>query len=443
HAAAAVALATNSGAATAAALLAAAALAVAGRRPGADVVAAVAGPWAVLSVVGSPLPAALAGAVGAAVVTVAAVGRAAEEERPGTSVLLALAALTTVGLGAGVAAPAVRPTYAVAGAASALWLLALGLDRGRESLGDLARAALLVPAGAGLLLAPRSTLLGVALAGLLLVVEALRTDRPEVGCGAALAVQVVVIEVGLGAGLPLAAVGLALCVGAVAWSGLAVVVDARWRLPFLVAAGAGVWVGVLAASADVAHLSSALLVAGTLLASLGLTLARPVAAHAGGAVVCVGLAAHLGVVGVELPEAYLAPVAAQLALGGWQTRRSWPLSSWVAYGPAIVLLGGVALVERLTGGGGEHGVIAGAVGVVAVAAGGWRRLLAPLFLGTLLIAVLAVRESLWALAGVPTWAWLGTAGALLLAVGVALERSDSTPAEVGSRLVDVLSERYG
>ena len=57
--------------------------------------------------------------------------------------------------------------------------------------------------------------------------------------------------------------------------------------------------------------------------------------------------------------------------------------------------------------------------------------------------VLAGHESLSALAGVPTWAWLASAGAVLLAVGVALERSDSTPADVGRRLVDVLGERYG
>ncbi|HYX44088.1 MAG TPA: hypothetical protein VE760_03525 [Acidimicrobiales bacterium] len=78
-----------------------------------------------------------------------------------------------------------------------------------------------------------------------------------------------------------------------------------------------------------------------------------------------------------------------------------------------------------------------------MAAVGWRRLLAPLLLGTLLVVVLAVHESLSALAGVPTWAWLATAGAVLLCTGVALERSDATPAEVGHRLVDVLSERYG
>ena len=443
NAVAAVELATYSGPATTAALLAVAALAVVARRPGTEAIAAAAGPWAVLCVLTSPVAGALAGVAGAGVTAFAAVRRVAEEERPGASVLVALSAITTVGLGAGAVSPSLPPTVAVAGTAVGLWLLAVLLDRGRESLGDLARAAVLVPVGAGLLFAPRSTLLGVAVAAVLLVFDAVRMDRPEVGCGAALAVQAVVFEVALGAGLTVAGVGLALCVGAVAWSGLAVVVDERWRLPFLVAAGTGVWTGVLLASGDAAYLSSALLVSGTLLGSAGLYAARPVATHAGGAVVCLGLAGHLGVAGVDLPEAYLAPVAAQLAFAGWQARRSWPLSSWVAYGPAVALLGGVALAERLTGGGGLHAVIAGAVGVGGVAAGGWRRLLAPLFLGTVIVVVLALHESLSALAGVPTWAWLGTAGAVLLSVGIALERSDSTPTEVGRRLVDVLAERYG
>ncbi|MDP9440709.1 MAG: hypothetical protein M3P34_00695, partial [Actinomycetota bacterium] len=65
-----------------------------------------------------------------------------------------------------------------------------------------------------------------------------------------------------------------------------------------------------------------------------------------------------------------------------------------------------------------------------------------LFLGTGLVAVATVIESLNTLAGVPTWAWLALGGVTLLGTGVALERSDASPAEAGRRLVDVLGERF-
>jgi hypothetical protein len=135
-------------------------------------------------------------------------------------------------------------------------------------------------------------------------------------------------------------------------------------------------------------------------------------------------------------------VALQTGVAGWQARRRHAIPSWAAYGPAVALLGGVALAERMAGGHGWHALVAGAVGVVAVAVGGWRRLLGPLLIGTGLLVAVTVNESLSALAGVPTWAWLALAGTFLVSVGVALERADTTPADAGRRLVDVLAERY-
>ena len=55
----------------------------------------------------------------------------------------------------------------------------------------------------------------------------------------------------------------------------------------------------------------------------------------------------------------------------------------------------------------------------------------------------AAVATLTALAGVPTWGWLCLGGALLLSVGIALERSDTSPVEAGRRVVDVVAERFG
>lgn len=112
------------------------------------------------------------------------------------------------------------------------------------------------------------------------------------------------------------------------------------------------------------------------------------------------------------------------------SRRGRPApSSWAAYVPAIALLGGAALVERLSGGAGWHGMVAGGVRTVAVAAGGGRRLAGPMLAGTALLVAVTVHESLGALAGVPTWAWLSLGGSVPLAIGVARERSDTSPVE--------------
>jgi len=54
-----------------------------------------------------------------------------------------------------------------------------------------------------------------------------------------------------------------------------------------------------------------------------------------------------------------------------------------------------------------------------------------------------VHESLATLATVPTWGWMAAGGALLLAIGVSLERrGGASPAEAGRRLVDVVAERF-
>ncbi|MBA2624313.1 MAG: hypothetical protein H0U89_01705, partial [Acidimicrobiia bacterium] len=142
-------------------------------------------------------------------------------------------------------------------------------------------------------------------------------------------------------------------------------------------------------------------------------------------------------------EAYLAPVAALLVMAGARARRrAVAPSSWSAYGPAVVLLGGSALLERLVSGDAGHALVAGTVGVVAVAVGGTRRLVGPLVLGTAVLVTVTVTETLAWTAGVPTWAWLAAAGSVLLGTGVALERAGTSPLEAGQKVADVLAARF-
>ena len=144
---------------------------------------------------------------------------------------------------------------------------------------------------------------------------------------------------------------------------------------------------------------------------------------------------------VTASEPYLAPVAL-LLIGAGLRARSTGTSSWIAYGPVVTIFGGAALAERMTGGPGWHAVVAGTVGVLAVAAGGYRRLAAPLFLGTGLLVVLVGYETLAITAALPTWTWLAAGGTALLGAGVAMERKDLSPIETGKRLVDVVDEKF-
>ncbi len=441
----AVALATGSALATAIALVATAAALLAARRPESTLVAATFVPWAVVTGMAHPTGGTAVGLAGAVVLALAAVDRARVDNLEPTAGVLALLATGTALAAVGIAVPDVGLPAGIAAAVAACWLLSLLLDLGHRRLGDIARLALLLPVAASFAVAPGEALPATIAAVLLYAVDAVRLDRPEIGMGGALAVQAVVAHLARANGLDLGETGLALCVGAVVWSGLAAVVDGRWRLPFLVAAGAGLGLGLATTviADDIAAMSTALLVTGGLGIGAGLATGRSALAHAGAAACTGGIFGHLGLAGVEASEPYVVPVAAQILAWGWQARRSNPkLSSWLAYAPPVFLLGGTALAERMIGGPGWHALVAGAVGMAAVAAGGWSRTAGPLVTGTAILVTLTVHESLGTLAGVPTWAWLATGGTILLGTGIALERSDTSPIEATHRLVDVLTENF-
>lgn len=437
---------TASASAAAIALLVVAALATFSSRPWAEAVVAAFAPWAVVTVAVHPAMAAVVGLAGAALLAEVTVRRArlvGPSLMPVEPALAGLAAGTAL-LGLALADRMVGLAGTVAGAVPACWLLAFQLERGGRRLGDVARLALLVPVLGALYLSPAQGVPVLLAAAVLYAADAVRLGRPEVGIGGAFAVQGLVAQVAMGAGITGPAVGLALCVAAVVWAGLAVVVDEEWREPFLVGAGLGLLFGLSIASTDPVVLANALLIAGGLAIGAGVSGRRSEIAHAGGVLCTAAIAIHLATAGVAASEPYVAPVAGQLLAAGWISRRRQPApSSWAAYVPAIALLGGAALLERLAGGGGWHALVAGGVGTAAVAVGGGRRLAGPMLAGTALLVAITVYESLGALAGVPTWGWLTLGGSVLLSVGVALERSDTSPVEAGRRIVDVVGERFG
>jgi hypothetical protein len=324
-----------------------------------------------------------------------------------------------------------------------LWAVSAWLDRTNRDAARISRAAIIVPLANAVVLLPHSSALAVGLlAVLLFAIDAVRHDSPELAFGSALALQVVVGELAAVAGLELPAVGVACAVAALVWTGLAAVAEERWQPPFLAAAAGGVGVGLFLSAGDARSFSDVLVIAGALVLSLGAARRSDVAAHGGGLLMVAGTLGHLSAIGVHQPEAYALPIALYLLVAGHLTRRADGVSSWRAYAPSVLVLGGSALVARMDGGSAWHAVVAGGVGVVAVALGGWYRLAGPLFSGTGLAVAVTLYESQAPLASVPTWAWLAAGGSALLTVGVALERNDTSPVEAGRRLVDVVTERF-
>jgi len=403
--------------------------------------------WAPVVLGGHPISALAVGLIGAGVLTTAALRWRNALDGIAT-ITLALAALAVMAEACVYGSTSIGAAAATTVAVVAAWGMGSILDLASVTAGRVARSTIVATvaitlASQGFGDGAKLALVVAAMATLLLMIDAVRLDSPTDGIAASASALGLVTAAGWASGLDVATTGIALCITAVVAAGLAAVMPERWRDPFLATTVAGVVAGVVLAAADPTRFAEALMLTGGLLVGSGVYLRNNAAAHAGGLTAVIGVLFHLQLSGVTASEAFLAPIALQLTVAGWQIRRHTPRpSSWVAFGPAIGMLGGAAVAERFTGGPAWHSLVAGAVGVAAVVAGGWWRLAAPLFIGTALVALVALTESLNTLAGVPTWAWLAAGGTALLAAGIALEQTTTSPIEAGRRLVDVVSERF-
>ena len=188
--------------------------------------------------------------------------------------------------------------------------------------------------------------------------------------------------------------------------------------------------------------ATALLLTGGLLLLAGALWGLVPVAVLGGVTASVGYWSHLDQRGIEAADALVLPVVIALAVVGSVAERHRAASSWFTLAPPLALLAATAVAERLDGGAAVHGLVAGAVGVLAVVVGGRSRLLGPLVVGLVTLGVLTVHETLAVTAGVPTWAWLAAGGTVLLGAGVALDRTDTGPVEAGRHLRDVLDASF-
>ncbi len=431
-----------------------AAFLVLGGRPGGAALAIVLTVPAAMSAPTHPLWCAGLGLAGALVLALATVVRAPLVRTDGdlqATWMLASSAILPV-LGASLACLARVDVLGVdVGAIVALWAVALVLDNAEVGPG-LTGVGLVPRAAAGLTLVtlpalhPSGVAVVTGLLAALALLDAIAWRRTWMAVVSAALVPITVAAAAVAAGVDrgwAALITMGLAVVATALDDVAVRAagrSARWAGRVIAASAALVALGV--AGPDRAVLATLLIAIGGLGVVWAVRLDELDLALVGALLIVGGTWLHLVDHHVRISEPYLAPVALTMVLAGWQARRRMEISSWVAYGPAVALLGGAAMVERVTGGGAGHALVAGAVGLAAVIVGGQRRLIAPLLLGTALLVVLAVHESLAVTAGVPTWGWLALGGVTLIGAGIAMERAQSTPLETGRRVVDVVAERF-
>ena len=129
--------------------------------------------------------------------------------------------------------------------------------------------------------------------------------------------------------------------------------------------------------------------------------------------------APFGATGADLA---MAAIAIGLLVVGAGARRGATVSSWLAYGPGLAIASTWSVVRQLDPTADWATVAALALGVAALAVGGWRRLGAPLVVGTVVVVASLVISAGPRLAEAPTWSWIAAGGVALLVVAGLVER---------------------
>lgn len=419
-----------------------------GAEYGAVVLVAVAAGWGVDL---SPWLQLGVGAIGAGLLMLAAQQRL----RSGDDLGAAVAAAGSVIAGIVMAVPAVQATtnrwpllLVIAGSWALSWIVEA--KRGSRNTHPLDYLGRTVAAG-GLIAAvaygaPAVGIAAIAIFITLCGIDYYRTDSAgqtttgyALCAGATLGLVGVPITAALG--LAIAPAGVAFTVAGFVAAGIAMALPHKLELPLAAAAVVSSALGLVMAFGEAGAFAVALITTGCTACFAAAALRDLVFATSGYVAVCLGVALQLAVWEVTWIEPYLVlPAIAALAVGRHFQRQG--ASSWATYVPTIAVMTYVSIADRVAGGSAWHAVIAGAIAVIAIIAGGYRRLVGPLITGSVALAAVVGYESLGPAALVPTWAWLATGGAVLLSAGVAMERSDMSPLERGQQLRNVIATQF-
>jgi hypothetical protein len=181
-------------------------------------------------------------------------------------------------------------------------------------------------------------------------------------------------------------------------------------------------IGLAVTQDDPAWAAAAFWVAGVVAAAHATAPQRLPFAYLGATLVAVGLWVLLADQNVGVVEGYSLPFAAMLAaIGDVQARRSPAWSTMLTAGPALAVAVGPSLIAALGTGTALRLAVVTLVGVALLVIGLQRHWRAPVTIGILALAVIAVTQGGPLAAYVPSWLTLTVVGALLLAIGVRWE----------------------
>ncbi len=194
---------------------------------------------------------------------------------------------------------------------------------------------------------------------------------------------------------------------------------------------AGAAVGALAlafAAGDTPTLSLTLALAGLIATATALRAdRRPAAAYTAGALFLLATWVRLAASDVTTPEAYTLPVTVPaLVIGLLRRRRDAEASSWTAYGPGLA----TTLLPSLAAAWGDphwlRPLLLGSAALIVTLLGARHRLQAPLTLGGLTLALVALHELapyvVQVVGALPRWLPPAVAGLLLLTLGATYEQ---------------------
>ncbi len=285
-----------------------------------------------------------------------------------------------------------------------------------------------------------SILLVLAIAVSWLVADAVRLRSSVIATIAAPLLVRLTATVVVVAGGGATEIGIVLLVVTLIAAALALMGPEGWALPTSVTA-------VLAAVPGWALIATtpevrawALVGIGLLLVAVGVARRRVLVGHLGGALATIGVWLLFSIHDVTAVDLWLLPVAAQLAVLGWQARRRGPVSSWITDVPPLLLVAVPAIAERLADGPGYHGVLAGVLALVAIIHGGATGRGGPLVSGIVVVLAVVVVETVAYAALVPTWAWFAIAGVILIGAAVLIERQGMSAGRAVDRLKDLVRD---
>jgi len=289
------------------------------------------------------------------------------------------------------------------------------------ALGGLAVGTALT-AGAVSWLAPAFTLLTVGFA-----LAATRPSRHVYGWAALGTGAAAVLAWFAAAGVGASAEGLVLA----AMSGIVLVVacfkrgsQAATIVEWLAILGLSIGSSIAAERSNPAWLAGSLTIASVALA-VAAVLPGSLPGHPYLAAATIGgaVSAWLATADVRVPEAYsMTWAAVALGSGWWLRRQRSRTSSWIAYGPGLVIALAPTTAIAIAHDELPRTLLALGGGLVALAIGAQRRLQAPLLLGAGTMAVIGIDAIAPAAAGLPRWIPLAIVGLLLVWVGATAER---------------------